>query len=176
MVILRLESGEVFTSVTKINEIIYPNEVGTFEIPNQIKNWASKPLDRETAQLLYAYVPESLVEYCTQKKVLQTHAWSIWKESDEQLKKRIEESGKPHLDYGREVHVCFAGSLIFQWDLNNRQLALIVQEGTWIFIEKNIPIWAKPTADYFFTFASYHEDPRDQSQKNYITCFEKSIL
>lgn len=176
MALLRIESGEIFTSLSKINKIIAPQEIGEFVIPVEVKKWVSQPLNNEEIQSLYQYIPPSLEKYCADKKVMRTSAWCAWEGSDVTIKKRIADSGIPHTDYGDEVHACFAGSLIFYFEQSGKQFALLIQAGDWIFIKKGIPVWAKPTMDYFFTFASYHADPKDQHMKNFVKCIDKQLL
>jgi hypothetical protein len=175
MAILRLDSGALYSTLTAINALIAPHELGQFKLSysNQLK--LAKPLPLENIELLYSLIPLNLEKYCLKKGLSRTGAACLSKTSPEMLKQRITESALPHIDLGDEVHVCFGGSLVFYFQ-TQQQFALILQPGDWIFIKSGLPVWVKPTEDYFFSFVSYHADKRDPVIKNYIDCVDKKIL
>ncbi len=154
---------------------IAPHELGQFELSYADKLKLTEPLSSEQSSLLYSLIPSNLDSYCVGKGLVQTGAACLSKHSPEGIKQRVAESALPHSDFGDEVHVCFAGSLVFYFQTEH-QLALVLQPGEWIFIKADCPVWVKPTEDYFFSFVSYHADKRDPLTKNYVECFDKKIL
>lgn len=174
MALLRLESGSLYSSITKINAQIAPHELGQFELAHNIKLKLAESSLSDTSYL-FSLIPPSLEHYCSAKGLSRTGAAFLNKDAPEGLKQRLIESELPHLDLGDEVHICFAGSLIFYFQ-TQQQSALVLQPGEWIFIKANTPVWVKPTEDYFFSFVSYHADKRDPLTKNYVECFDKKIL
>lgn len=175
MALLRLETGTVYSSIESINHLIAPHELGQFDLVYEEKLKLTNSKKLEDPSYLFSLIPPSLEHYCLTKGLIRTGAACLNKDAPESLKQRVTESGLPHLDFGDEVHVCFAGSLIFSFQTQH-QSALILQPGEWIFIKANSPVWVRPTEDYFFSFVSYHADKRDPLSKNYIDCVDKKIL
>ncbi len=174
MAILQIESGEIFISSIEINKIIAPHKIGEFTLEPALKNLLAFPIKATITQQLRA--PKTLDQEWTKKGLIKTGGGCLWQGADERLKNRINTSMLPHLDYGDEAHVCFAGGLIIYFLIANTQMALIMQPQNWIFIKQGLPVWAKPTNDYFLTFISYHGDMRDQIEKKYVNIIDRHVL
>lgn len=176
MALLRLESGAIYSSVMEINQKIAPHQCGHFDLSYENQRRFAEPLKHEPASVLYPFIPESLNSYCLAKGLIRSGAASFSSNSAESVKQRITDSALSHLDLGDEVHICFGGGLIIYLQINEMQMALVVQAGDWIFIKRDCPVWVKPTSDYLFNFVSYHTDKRDPIRKNYISCPDKNVL
>ncbi|RUR09526.1 cupin domain-containing protein [Legionella sp. km772] len=175
MALLRLESGAIYSSLTNINPLIAPHELGQFALTYEASLKLAVPNNIKDPSYLFSLIPAQLEQYCKAKGLTRTGAAFLNKEAPAGLKQRVKDSSQPHLDFGDEVHICFAGSLIFYFQ-TQEQVALILEPGEWLFIKANSPVWVKPTADYFFSFVSYHADKKDPLTKNYIECVDKKIL
>ena len=175
MALLRLESGLLYNSINSINTVIAPHELGQFEFSPEAKLQITESNLVNDPSFLFSLIPQHIEHYCATRGLNRTGAACLHKKAPEGLKIRVKESELPHSDFGDEVHICFAGSLIFYFQ-TEQQYALILQPGEWIFIKANTTVWVKPTEDYFFSFVSYHTDKRDPVTKNYVACVDKKIL
>jgi cupin superfamily acireductone dioxygenase involved in methionine salvage len=183
MPILRDEFGAVYTSLSTINPLIAPSEVGVFEISPAAKKLAEKPLDAAGIVEIYKHIPPDIDSYFRHRKLAPTVAITYWSGCNEKVHERVKKSLSPHTNSAgnNEVHFIFAGALIIYIDNGHGQYAVLLQPGDWIYIDGQSEAWPKLTHEKYFTLASYHSAPLSpidefHKQLKFTNTQEKSIL
>lgn len=171
MAILRSKTGDLYTSLKSMNDLVAPNRIGSFSIPSKALELVQEPLNEKTGIEIYHYIPKELDAACGKWELIPTKAFTIVDEANEKFKL----SKTPHINNWGEAHFIFAGALIIY--LNMPPLfALLLQPGDWFYNQGMTEHWVKLTKERFCTLASYHAapiHPTDEFHKRRV--FTKSV-